>query len=157
MAVHHVHRPGLGPDGLKGGTPEQRETRRVVGVVAAGVAVVALARKGPVVLHEPQPVARRRRRPDCHRHPSRCLGTGAAAGVRARRYHHVQWLQFGRRGQAAVARQIDVHLVTELPERARQRVHDIRQTTRLGEWLTLRSHHGDTHAAMVAGTPRLGW
>ena len=140
VPVHDVDRGALDADGLERGAPEQRESRRVVGVVEPTGHVIALAVEGGGVLDQPQAVAVGLPGPD--RHGLR--GGAADADLETQR------LQGSWRFEAAVPGQVDVHVMTRTrrrgrPQRAAQGVDDVREPAGLGEGLAFGADHHDAH------------
>ena len=144
VGVNDVDRSTLGAHCLQGGASEQREAPAIIRIVGPTLAVVA----GPVealrTLDEPQAI------------PVRLRGDDRDLDLAEWRGHvQVEPFRLTRGVDAAVARQVDVDLVSSLTESARQRVDDVRQPARLGKGLAFGGDHGDSHEApILAGTVR---
>jgi len=116
----------LGTHRLQGRATQQAEAEAVVRIVGAVLAVVVRPVEARRMVDQAQSITARLA-PD-HRHvdPAECGGN-----------LEVEPLAFFRRLYAAVGRQVNVDLVTQLSERARQRIHHVRQAAGLGKGLAL--------------------
>jgi hypothetical protein len=140
-----VDRALLGTPRLQGGTCEQREPPRVVGIVARGIAVEARPIVGRRVVHQPEAISVRVEGADRHvRHP---------AGCQRIRHADVQVGDHRRRGHldAAIARQEDLHGAVDRTrdpsQRPRQGIDDIAEPAGLGPRLALRGDEDHLHGA----------
>ena len=141
VGMHDVDRAAVRAERLEGRPTEQAEAPRIVRVVARRVAIEALAIEGGRVVDEAQPVAVRGDVDDGH---------GAVARWRPSIRDAQAGGAFDGRGlrHATVARQehVDrrVDLATQLAERSRQRVDDIREAAGLRPRFALGGEHRDT-------------
>jgi hypothetical protein len=127
VSIDDVGRSSLHAHRLERRAAQQREPKSVVGIVASVGDVIVRPIEAGLMLDQAQPIAPAGRAPYRYRHAPAVSG----------RYEHVEFLGWLGSRDAAVKGQVDVHLVAELTQCARQRVDDVGQAAGLGKRLTL--------------------